>query len=216
MKIYTDGAFEMNLCGWGFAVYDVDKLIHEASGTLGDAYGCRNVTAELHAVIEADRWLRDNHPTKKVTILSDYEGVTEWMRWQLPNANNGWKESDGWEARSAVARNCVRALDPPRAFLSFEWIAGHSGNAGNERAHKLSMNAIYEATKDLRDASRQERVDSGFYSVSDLKNIGLTPKQIRSLGDPDQLLPNPRNSKFAPMKLYRVDNPRIVAITKTP
>src|SRR5262249_35679057 len=147
-------------------------------------------------------WLQDSHPTERVTILSDYEGVTEWML-------------EGWEARSAVAHDYVRALDRRRAFLSFEWIAGHSGHAGNERAHKLSVDAIYQETKDFRDASRQKRIDSGFYSVSDLKKIGFTPKQIRSLGDPDQLLPNPRNPKFAKMKLYRVDNPKIAAITKT-
>jgi hypothetical protein len=92
-----------------------------------------------------------------------------------------------------------------KRLLSFRWVRGHDQSIGNLLADKLSMEAIEEATKGQREANRKERNESGWYSVSDLKAMGWKEAQIKALGDPDKVVENPRNPKFAKMRLYRAE-----------
>jgi ribonuclease HI len=183
LSVYVDGAHEFGICAWAFVVMADDQVLHESSGTTPDTYQARNVTAELHAVLEADRWLREQLSTQ-ATIISDYEGVREWME-------------GGWQADSRVARDYVTALKDRRNFLSFRWVKGHSGVAGNERAHELAESAIKAELE-----TRPRRTDFGLYCASDLKQLGWKPSQIKALGEPDEIRSNPHGKGFAPMKLF--------------
>jgi ribonuclease HI len=132
--IYTDGSFENGTCGWAFAVFCGEQKVHEESGNLPDIYGARNVTAELHAVLEADQWLQANYPSAVATIVSDYTGIRAWAL-------------GAWRANSQAARDYVAAISPRIEYLRFQWVRGHAGTPGNIRADELAVSALFCRSK---------------------------------------------------------------------
>lgn len=131
--IYTDGACRGNPGpgGWG--------VILSYKGTTKELYGGERETTnnrmELMAVIRALEAL-----TKpcQVQINSDskyvLQGITEW----LPN----WKKR-GWKtANKGTVKNedLWRRLDIARERhqVNWQWVKGHSGDQGNERADQLA------------------------------------------------------------------------------
>ena len=70
------------------------------------------------------------------TYVSD--GITKW----LPN----WKKNDWIRDNKRQIRNVDlwKRLDQLNSMhdINWNWVAGHSGNEGNERADKLARSAI--------------------------------------------------------------------------
>jgi ribonuclease HI len=133
VTIYTDGACRGNpgMGGWG-AILSYKTHVKEIYG--GDLNTTNN-RMELMAAIQALEVL-----TKPclvtLNIDSKYvlQGLTEW----LPN----WKKR-GWKTASkAPVKNedLWRRLDSAcqRHTIQWQWIKGHSGNQGNERADTLA------------------------------------------------------------------------------
>lgn len=137
--IHTDGACRGNPGpgGWG-AVLEHKGRERELYGYEGDT---TNNRMELMAVINALEALKRPCTVRMVTD-SEYvmKGVTEWM--------DGWKRR-GWKT---AARKPVRNLDLwqrldaalARHEVDWEWVRGHTGHAGNERADQLANRAIDE------------------------------------------------------------------------
>ena len=131
--IYTDGACRGNPGpgGWG--------VILSYKGTTKELYGGERETTnnrmELMAVISGLEAL-----TKpcQVRINSDskyvLQGITEW----LPNwKKRGWKTAN----KGAVKNEDLwRRLDSARERhqVDWQWVKGHSGDEGNERADQLA------------------------------------------------------------------------------
>jgi ribonuclease HI len=131
--IYTDGACRGNpgKGGWG--------AILRYKGTLKELHGGEQETTnnrmELMAAISALEALKkpcevDLHIDSKYVL----DGITKW----LPN----WKKS-GWKtAAKAPVKNddlwkrLDIAIQPHK--INWQWIKGHSGNAGNDRADALA------------------------------------------------------------------------------
>ncbi len=134
--IHTDGACSGNPGpgGWG-AVLASGPHEKELSGGTPET---TNNRMELTAVIEALRALK--RPCQ-VVIHTDSEyvmkGLTEW----LP----GWK-ARGWKT---AAKKPVKNADlwqtleqeAARHQVTWEWVRGHSGDPGNERADALARAA---------------------------------------------------------------------------
>jgi len=135
--IHTDGACRGNPGpgGWG--------AVLEHRGRERELYGYEAETTnnrmELMAAIHALEALKRPCRVRMVTD-SEYvmKGVTEWMP--------GWKRR-GWKTS---ARKPVRNLDLwqrldaalARHDVEWEWVRGHTGHDGNERADELANRAI--------------------------------------------------------------------------
>jgi len=135
--IHTDGACRGNPGpgGWG--------VVLEHKGRERELYGYEAETTnnrmELMAAIQALEALKRPCRVRMITD-SEYvmKGVTEWMP--------GWKRR-GWKTS---ARKPVRNLDLwqrldaalVRHDVEWEWVRGHAGHDGNERADELANRAI--------------------------------------------------------------------------
>jgi ribonuclease HI len=139
--IYTDGACSGNPGpgGWG--------VVLQGGGRERELYGgdvqTTNNRMELMAAIQALEALQ--RPTT-VTLYTDskylLDGITKWIHgWQ----RNGWltsakkpvKNDDLW-------RRLTAAMGPHE--ITWNWVKGHAGDPGNERADELARRGIEDAT----------------------------------------------------------------------
>jgi ribonuclease HI len=137
--INADGACSGNPGpgGWG-AVLHYNGTEKELSG---GHPATTNNRMELTAAIEALRSL-----TRPCTVVlrtdSQYvqKGMTEWKHnWK----RNGWRKKPGAQELIANA-DLWQALDAEAARhkVTWEWVRGHNGDAGNERADALATGAV--------------------------------------------------------------------------
>jgi len=134
---YTDGACSGNPGpgGWGVWLRAGD---HEKELFGGEAHST-NQRMELRAAVEALRALK--RPCH-ITIYSDsryvIQGITEWIRnWK----RNGWKTA---AKKDVVNADLWQQLDQACAghTIQWQWVKGHAGNEGNERADELARRGV--------------------------------------------------------------------------
>ena len=138
--IYTAGACSGNPGpgGWGVVLRWKDKE-KELYG--GDPQTTNN-RMELMAAIQALEALR--RPAK-VSLHTDsrylLDGITKWIAgWQ----QNGWLTAAGKPVKNAdLWRRLTEAMS--RHEVTWVWVKGHAGDAGNERADALARRGIEEA-----------------------------------------------------------------------
>lgn len=135
--IYTDGACSGNPGpgGWG-SVMMYNGHERELSG--GDADTTNN-RMEMVAVIKA---LESLSRPCAVKIYTDsvyvMKGITEWIeQWK----KRGWKTAAKKPVKNVELWQRLE-LAVERHDVSWEWVKGHSGVPGNERADELARDAI--------------------------------------------------------------------------
>lgn len=135
--IYTDGACRGNpgKGGWGVSL-SYKGVVKELCG--GELETTNN-RMELMAAIQALEALK-KPCTVRLYSDSSYvlKGITEWM----PN----WKKR-GWKTASKQPVKNVdlwQRLDAAIAVhtIEWQWVKGHSGNRGNDRADALANQGI--------------------------------------------------------------------------
>jgi ribonuclease HI len=137
VTMYTDGACKGNPGpgGWG-ALLQWGDHTRELSG--GERQTTNN-RMELTAVIEG---LRALNRSSQILIVTDSvyvrDGMTKWI--------NGWKRN-GWKtaAKKPVKnRDLWEALDHELSthHVRWQWVKGHSGHPGNERADALANRGV--------------------------------------------------------------------------
>ena len=133
IKIYTDGACKGNPGpgGWGaLIIYATEEK---------EIYGGENLTTnnrmELKAVIMA---LKEINSGRDITIFTDssyvQKGISEWIfKWK----QNGWRSSNRKPVKN---KDLWVDLDDisSKFTIKWEWVKGHSGDPGNERADYLA------------------------------------------------------------------------------
>ena len=139
IKMYTDGACKGNpgIGGWG--VYVLRK--NDETDLNGFDINTTNNKMELTAVIEGLKTLQNK---SEVTIVTDSQyvknGINQWIhKWK----KNGWKTAskkpvknkDLWKQLDYLVREHI---------INWEWVRGHSGNPGNEKADLLANKGILE------------------------------------------------------------------------
>jgi len=140
--IYTDGACKGNPGpgGWG--------ALLAAGGTEKEIFGGERETTnnrmEMTAVIEALAALKK---PCSITLYLDSQyvlkGITEWIHgWKA----RGWrtaakapvKNVDLWQQLDALLVSSGHTID-------WQWVRGHNGDAGNERADALANKGVERA-----------------------------------------------------------------------
>jgi ribonuclease HI len=139
VEIFTDGACRGNPGpgGWGALLVAGDrrKTLH------GGERLTTNNRMELTAAIEALRALKGR---QKVVLHTDSKYLMDGIRSWLP----GWKQR-GWKtaAKKPVKNQDLwQALDAAAARhdVTWQWVKGHSGHAGNDEADALANLGIDE------------------------------------------------------------------------
>jgi ribonuclease HI len=136
LVIFCDGACEPNpgLGGWGFVVYRDGSEIHAEHG--GERVSTNNIM-EMTGALMALRWFADRAVIEPVRILCDSQyvvkGCNDWR--------HGWK-AKGWKRGQKPLANADlwRELDEALILgpITLEWVKGHAGTLGNERADELA------------------------------------------------------------------------------
>jgi len=142
IEAFTDGACSGNPGPGGWGVW-LRYGKHEKDLCGGEAHST-NQRMELQAAIEALKALKK---PSKITIYSDskyvIQGITEWI--------SGWKKR-GWKnsAKKDVSNQDLwQQLDKlnEQHEVTWQWVKGHAGHAGNERADELARQGIPTATR---------------------------------------------------------------------
>ena len=100
-----------------------------------------NNRMEMQAVIEGLKELPEG-ATANIYTDSQYvqKGVEEWMQgWK----RRGWRTAAGSSVKNQDLWREIDALTQRHA-VTWTWVKGHAGHAGNERAHTLAHNAAHK------------------------------------------------------------------------
>lgn len=137
VTIHTDGACQGNPGpgGWGAVLQQRGKT----KEIFGGGPSTTNNRMELTAAIKGLEALKN--PGVLVTIFSDSEYLIKGMTTWLPN----WKARN-WRGSTGPVKNqdLWKELDAlsQRHKVTWEWVKGHNGNPGNERADALANMGI--------------------------------------------------------------------------
>ena len=137
VDIYTDGACSGNPGpgGWGVLI-EIDNENIELSG--GDRETTNN-RMELMAAIKA---LEEIDKDYEITLYTDSnyvkDGITSWI--------SNWKKNNWKTANKKDVKNKELWMRLDEAIkdknISWVWVKGHAGNAGNEQADYLARSAL--------------------------------------------------------------------------
>ena len=137
VDIYTDGACSGNPGpgGWGVLI-EIDNENIELAG--GDRETTNN-RMELMAAIKA---LEEIDKDYEITLYTDSnyvkDGITSWI--------SNWKKNNWKTASKKDVKNKELWMRLDEAIkdknISWVWVKGHAGNAGNEQADYLARSAL--------------------------------------------------------------------------
>ena len=137
--VYTDGACSGNPGpgGWGATI----KIGDETFEIFGGEDNTTNNRMELIAAIKALEYLNENH---KITLYTDSnyvkDGITKWIfNWK----KNNWKTSAKKPVKNSDLWIKLDEIQNKRE-VKWNWVKGHAGNLGNERADELARMGIKE------------------------------------------------------------------------
>ena len=137
VTIYTDGACIGNpgAGGYGVVMFEGGRR-RELSG------GYRKTTNNRMELMAAIEGLRALNRRRSVILYSDSQYVVNALNegWARTWKANGWKRTRGGRALNPdLWEMLLEQID--RHEVEFEWVPGHSGILGNQRADRLAVKA---------------------------------------------------------------------------
>jgi ribonuclease HI len=142
---YTDGACKAahdGAGGWGYHIRPPEGAPLEGYGRAANTLA---KTMEYQAVAEALAVLPEG---AHATVYSDNQSLVESLTKQL----DAWRANGFAKADPAIVESLRRigaALEDKKLTVRFQWVRGHAGNAGNERADELAAPGAREAKAEL-------------------------------------------------------------------
>ena len=138
VNLYTDGACKGNPGpgGWGVVIIKNGKPIDEI---YGGELNTTNNRMELLAVIHGLNKIEESD-TVRVNTDSMYvkNGITSWIsKW----VENGWKTAAKKDVANKDLWLKLQSIVEARK-VTWNWVRGHSGDAGNERADFLANKGV--------------------------------------------------------------------------
>jgi ribonuclease HI len=138
VKLFTDGACKGNPGpgGWGVVMIQADGSTSEMFG--GEVFTTNN-RMELLAVIKG---LEAIQGIENINIYTDSKyvknGITLWIKnWE----KNGWKTASKKDVANQDLWLSLTQLVENKS-IKWNWVKGHSGNQGNERADHLANRGV--------------------------------------------------------------------------
>jgi ribonuclease HI len=142
---YTDGACKAahdGAGGWGYHIRPPEGAPLEGYGRATNTLA---KTMEYQAVAEAIAVLPE---AAQATVYSDNQSLVESLSKQL----EAWRANGFAKADPEIVESLRRigaAIDDKQLTVRFQWVRGHAGNAGNERADELAAQGAREAKAEL-------------------------------------------------------------------
>jgi ribonuclease HI len=150
---YTDGSCKAHggaPGGWGFFIKPPAgpplEGYGKATGTLAKIMEYRAVAEALAALPEGAR----------AVVFSDNQSLVE----SLMNGLETWRLRDFAKVDPLIvdsARSIDASITAKQLVVRWQWVRGHNGNAGNERADQLAAQGAREAKADLSLTQRSRR-----------------------------------------------------------
>ena len=142
--IYTDGSCLGNPGKGGWAAVIINDNKEET--IFGSEKESTNNRMELKAVIMA---LKEIPTNLELTIYTDstyvQKGISEWIKnWKV----NNWRSSNKKPVKN---KDLWVELDEAVGSrkIHWEWVKGHAGNEGNEKADELANQGVTSAMRGL-------------------------------------------------------------------
>lgn len=140
--VYTDGGASPNPGpgGWGVVIRYGGKTLELHGGD--DSPDTTNNSMELTAAVRALEVIPPHLPlTLRVDSQYVKNGATDWhVGWVARD----WRTADGKPVANRALWERLLSLAEGRE-IRWEWVKGHSGDAGNERADELATLGRAEA-----------------------------------------------------------------------
>ena len=144
ITIYTDGSCLTNPGNGGWAaIINQDGKIKKITGSEKNT---TNNRMELKAVIMA---LKEIPTNLELTIYTDstyvQKGISEWIKnWKV----NNWRSSNKKPVKNKdLWVELDEAVDSRK--IHWEWVKGHAGNEGNEKADELANQGVTSTMRGL-------------------------------------------------------------------
>ncbi len=149
MRVYTDGACRNNIGGWAWYNADNGEWRHgvETSST--------NQRMELKAALEA---INEHFLDADLVIVSDSRYVVDcfgekwWAKW----VQNGWLGTKGGEIVNRDLWEPLLEIVQDHGNVKFEWVKGHNGDPGNEKADELAVGAVLNHQKESKKHGKRQ------------------------------------------------------------
>lgn len=142
IHIYTDGACKGNPGpgGWGVLLQYKGRELE----LFGGEPSTTNNRMELRAVIEGLSALKRR---SNVLLVTDSKYVMQGMQQWLANwKKRGWKTASKQPVKNQDLWQQLDAL-VQQHDVQWQWVAGHTGHPGNERADNLANRGVEEVRK---------------------------------------------------------------------